>query len=84
MHFKVDGFCFSAPYDLTFLHFNKSFHLSSHKIQKEDIVINKSMCIISCTFTKLKNLKGLPFKWSSGKESAFQCRGRRFDPWLGN
>ena len=22
--------------------------------------------------------------WSSGKESAFQCRERGFDPWLGN
>ena len=22
--------------------------------------------------------------WSSGKESAFQCRGRKFDPWWGN
>ena len=22
--------------------------------------------------------------WSSGKESALQCRGPRFDPWLGN
>ena len=27
--------------------------------------------------------QGLPW-WSSGKESAFQCRGRGFDPWLGN
>ena len=26
---------------------------------------------------------GLPW-WSSGKESALQCRGRRFDPWSGN
>ena len=22
--------------------------------------------------------------WSNGKESAFQCRGRRFNPWSGN
>ena len=26
---------------------------------------------------------GLPW-WSSGKESAFQCRGCGFDPWSGN
>ena len=26
---------------------------------------------------------GLPW-WSSGKESALQCRGRGFDPWSGN
>ena len=26
---------------------------------------------------------GLPW-WSSGKESAYQCRGHGFDPWLGN
>ena len=26
---------------------------------------------------------GLPW-WSSGQESTFQCRGHRFDPWLGN
>ena len=26
---------------------------------------------------------GLPW-WSSGKESALQCRGRRFNPWSGN
>ena len=26
--------------------------------------------------------EGLPW-WSSGEESTFQCRGRRFDPWLG-
>ena len=25
---------------------------------------------------------GLPW-WISGKESAYQCRGHRFDPWSG-
>ena len=30
-----------------------------------------------------KKKKGLPC-WSSGTESIFQCRGRGFDPWLGN
>ena len=33
-------------------------------------------------FLKLQ-LQGLPWR-SSGKESAFQGRGRGFDPWLGN
>ena len=28
-------------------------------------------------------LLGLPW-WSSGKESAFQCRGCGFNPWSGN
>ena len=28
-------------------------------------------------------LLGLPW-WSSGKESALQCRGRRFNPWSGS
>ena len=27
--------------------------------------------------------EGLP-RWSSGSESAFQCSGLRFEPWLGN
>ena len=26
---------------------------------------------------------GFPW-WSSGQESAFQCTGDRFDPWVGN
>ena len=28
------------------------------------------------------DILGLPW-WSSGKESAFQCRGHGFDPWSG-
>ena len=42
---------------------------------KEDIQMAKKKCE--------KMFRGLPW-WSSGKESAFQCKGRRFDPWLGN
>ena len=37
--------------------------------------------------TKNKNRKGIMRGlswWSSGKESALQCRGRGFDPWSGN
>ena len=54
---KTNGFCFSVLYELTFLRFNKSFHLSSHKTQKETIVLNKSLCIISYVFITLKNVK---------------------------
>ena len=31
----------------------------------------------------IRKEEGLPW-WSSGKESAFQFRGRGFDLWLGN
>ena len=31
---------------------------------------------------QVKKLRGLPW-WSSGKESAFQCRGHGFNPWSG-
>ena len=31
---------------------------------------------------KKKPMGGLPW-WSSGEESACQCRGHRFDPWSG-
>ena len=33
--------------------------------------------------SEFQGSQGLPW-WSSGKESAFQCSGRGFDPWSGN
>ena len=46
-----------------------------------------TMCILSreigsLPFVSIKIIKGLP-QWASGKESTFQCRGRRFHPWSG-
>ena len=32
---------------------------------------------------KIVAMVGLPW-WSSGKESALECRGHVFDPWSGN
>ena len=56
----------------------KLAHLQIHTVTDPDFFFN--------FFSKIsfvKNFSGLPW-WSSGKESALQCRGRGFDPWSGN
>ena len=43
----------------------------------------KEMLKIKYTITGIKNdVMGLPW-WRSGWESAYQCRGRGFEPWSG-
>ena len=46
---------------------------------------SKTLSLIMSPFCskRKKSEGGLPW-WSSGKESAFQCRGRGFNPWSGN
>ena len=43
---------------------------------------SSTICSIIFLCIQLPPFCGLP-KWLSGKESAFQCRSRRFNPWVG-
>ena len=48
---------------------------------REALLATPEDCTYACPLKAA--VWGLPW-WSSAKESAFQCRGRGFDPWSGN